>query len=250
MTSIQLLNGDCLEKMQELIDQNIKVDMVLTDLPYGKIKADWDNIIPFEPMWNLIHQLTSDDANVLLFGSEPFSSQLRLSNPQEYRYDWVWIKEQGTGFQTVKYRPMIKHEMISVFNRRSSKYNPLMVKLDKPRIRKRKRGELSKSESAPYERISSERTDVYHYSYPNNILYFKRDRGLHPTQKPVALLEYLIKTYTVDGDVVLDFTMGSGSTGVACVNVNRCFIGIELEEKYYDIASERINEANVQRRLI
>ena len=234
--------------MPKLIEEDVKVDLVLTDPPYDKTNCQWDSIIPVDEMWECIHGLTHQDSNVLLFGGEPFASHLRLSNPVEYRYDWVWIKEQGVGFQVVKYRPMVKHENILVFNRKSSKYNPQMIKLDKPRVRKRKKGELSKSESAPYARISSERVDVYHYGYPNNILEYRRDRGFHPTQKPVKLLEYLIKTYTEPNDTVLDFTMGSGSTGVACQNLGRDFIGIELDEAYYNLSCKRIDEA--QRRLI
>ena len=247
--TVKLIQGDCLEEMPKLANDGVKVDLVLTDPPYGTTSCKWDNIIPFEPMWDCLNQLTYDKTPMVLFGSEPFSSNLRRSNIKNYKYDWIWEKEQGVGFQLVKYRPLIKQENISVFCKKTPNYSPQMIKRDKPTVIKRKANSNNNSLSSPL-KYSNERISIYDEKYPTNILKFNRDRGLHPTQKPVKLLEYLIKTYTNEDDLVLDFTMGSGSTGVACVNTNRNFIGIELDENYYKIAQERINETKKQTKLM
>jgi site-specific DNA-methyltransferase (adenine-specific) len=211
------------------------VDLVLTDPPYGTTRCKWDEVIPFEPMWESLRRVTKQDGAIVLFGGEPFSSKVRASNLQEYKYDWVWVKENGTGFLNAKKQPLRVHEDIMVFYRRQCTYNPQM-----------------RTGFTPYKTTSSSKTDNYgDYDrvetvssgerYPINALYFGRDKDkYHPTQKPVALLEYLIKTYTNEGDLVLDFTMGSGSTGVACRNTGRRFIGIEKDEKYFNIERERI----------
>jgi site-specific DNA-methyltransferase (adenine-specific) len=218
------------------------VDLVLTDPPYGTTACKWDSVIPFEPMWEQLNRIIKPNGAICLFGSEPFSSALRMSNIKNFKYDWIWEKEQGVGFQLVKYRPLIKCENVSVFCQRTPKYFPQMTKLEKPIKIKRKAGSNGKSETSPL-KYSNERVSEYTERYPTNILAYKRDRGHHPTQKPISLLEYLVKTYTNEGETVLDFTMGSGSTGVACVNTNRNFIGIELDKGYFDIAEKRINEA-------
>ena len=239
----QLYHGDCLEVMDELIQQGIQVDMVLCDPPFGVTSCKWDEVIPFDEMWKRLNLLIKDNGAILLFGTEPFSSALRMSNRKHFKYDWIWEKEQGVGFQLVKYRPLIKNENISVFGKKTPSYNPQMEKLDKPKKIKRKAGSNGGSETSPL-KYADERVSVYEYKYPTNILNYKRDKGLHPTQKPVALLEYLVKTYTNEGELVLDFTMGSGSTGVATLNTNRKFIGIELDENYFNIAKQRIEEAD------
>lgn len=238
----EIYKGDCLEVMDKLIKQGIKVDMILTDPPYGTTACKWDSVIPFDEMWERLNKLIKPDGAIVLFGSEPFSSQLRVSNIKNFKYDWIWEKEQGVGFQLVKYRPLIKHENISVFCKKTPLYNPQMIKLDNPKIVKRKSGSNGRSETSPL-KYSDERTSVYEHRYPVNILKYNRDRGLHPTQKPVSLLMYLVRTYTNENEVVLDFTMGSGSTGVACLNTNRKFIGIELDDKYFEISKSRLNEA-------
>ena len=238
----QLFQGDCLEVMDELIKQGVKVDCVLTDPPYGTTACKWDTVIPFEEMWSRINKLVKPNGAIVLFGSEPFSSNLRMSNIKNFKYDWIWEKEQGTGFQLAKYRPMIKNENISVFSNKTHNYFPQMEKLEKPKKVKRKSGSNSNSDSSPL-KYSDDRVSVYTHKYPTNILRYNRQRGLHPTQKPVELLEYLIKTYTKENEIVLDFTMGSGSTGVACMNTNRNFIGIELDEKYFEIAENRIKNS-------
>ena len=239
---MELIHGDCLEEMDKLIGKGVKVDMILTDPPYGTTACKWDNVIPFNGMWDRVNKLIKPNGAVALFGSEPFSSALRMSNIKKYKYDWIWEKEQGVGFQLVRYRPLIKNENISIFCNKTPIYNPQMIKLDKTIKIKRKKGSNGGSETSPL-KYSDERISEYKYKYPVNILKFSRERGLHPTQKPVKLLEYLIKTYTNEGEIVLDFTMGSGSTGVACANTNRKFIGIELDENYFNIAKERINTA-------
>lgn len=239
----QLYHGDCLEIMQQLIEEDVKVDMILTDLPYGTIRCKWDSVIPFEPMWECINQLTKEDTSpILLFGNQPFTANVITSNIQGFKYCWVWNKKIPSGMNYAKYRPMQQTEEVMVFTKNGgkSKYNPQMQKRDKP-IRG---GGMGKSDTARTENhIPLKKT--YEYKNPTTLITFDKIRrgSFHPAQKPTKLLEYLVKTYTDEGDVVLDFTMGSGSTGVACMNLNRKFIGIELEEKYYNIATERLKEA-------
>lgn len=229
------MNGDCLELMKTIPDSS--VDMVLTDPPYGTTACKWDSVIPFEPMWAELKRIIKPNGAIVLFGSEPFSSLLRVSNLKMYKYDWVWEKEQGVNFQLAKKQPLKIHETISVFSKVRHIYNP--QGLEKCEIKK-----SNKSKGGNLGHLSSEeKRDGYTQewkNYPKSIQRFNRERGLHPTQKPVALLEYLIKTYTQEGETVLDFTCGSGSTGVAANNLNRSFIGIELDENYFNIAKQRI----------
>jgi DNA modification methylase len=239
---INLMQGDCLERMKEIPDGS--VDMILTDPPYGTTACKWDSIIPLEPMWKELKRIIKADGAILLFGAEPFSSALRNSNIENYKYDWVWIKEQGTGFASSKKQPLRKHEIISVFYAKPPFYNSKGKKLDKPRIIKRKANSNNKSITARFSGSGlQDRISVYTHTTKHSILEFNRERGKHPTQKPVPLIEYLINTYTKENQTVFDFTMGSGSTGVACVNTNRNFIGIELDTDYFDIAQQRIQEA-------
>lgn len=217
------------------------IDLVLTDPPYGTTACKWDSVIPFEPMWEQLHRVAKKNTAIVLFGSEPFSSALRMSNIKRYKYDWVWDKVRPSGFQLARIMPMKRHELVSVFCCGSVPYIPQKEKRDKP-----VKGKVaSKSESSPL-KYSDGVTRIYTDKNPQSILeYYKGSDGayVHPTQKPVALLEYLIRTYTNEGETVLDFTMGSGSTGVACVNTGRKFIGIELDEHYFGIAQERISNA-------
>ena len=243
---IDLKQGDCLELMKDIPDGS--VDMILCDLPYGTTACKWDSIIPFEPLWEQYNRIIKDNGAICLFGSEPFSSALRSSNFQLYKYDWKWIKEDSTGFQTVKTQPMRKYEDIMIFSKgtiasgspRNMKYNPQgLVEINKTKkVNKKPQyiGDRPNQEGKEY---------VAKYTnYPVNLLEFSRDKNtVHPTQKPIALLEYLIKTYTNEGEVVLDNCMGSGSTGVACVNTCRNFIGIELDGGYFEIAKSRISVA-------
>jgi len=237
----RLMLGDALEQMDRLIEEGIVVDAIICDPPYGTTACKWDSVIPFDEMWERLNKLIKPNGAIVLFGSEPFSSALRMSNIKNYKYDWVWRKERGVGFQIAKYRPMMETESVSVFcdKNKSPIYNPQMVPLDKPRIEK---FASSKSESSPLANINKGERLVTH-RYPKNVLEIKRDKGLHPTQKPVALMEYLVKTYTNENELVLDFTMGSGTTGVACKNTSRKFIGVELDPTYYGVACERILNA-------
>lgn len=234
---IKLIQGDCLEMMKQIPDGS--VDMVLTDPPYGTTACKWDTVIPFQPMWEQLKRITKKNSAIVLFGSEPFSSRLRCSNLKMYKYDWVWNKKKQGNIFLAKSQPMKIHENVLVFNSTKDSYYPQMILRDK--IKKTKNygtGEVMRGNN-------KKENKVYTYTHKNpiSIIEFsnaKQKGKVHPTQKPVPLLEYLIKTYTKEGDTVLDFTMGSGSTGVACKNLNRNFIGIELDEKYFNIAKERI----------
>lgn len=231
---MKLLNGDTLKEMSKLPSKS--VDMILADLPYGTTKNKWDSIIPLDQLWKQYNRIIKDDGAILLFGQQPFTSVLVSSNLRMYKYDWTWIKEAGTGFLNAKKMPLKDSETISVFYKKLPTYNPQMRTGFKPYTAKQ-----GANKSKNYGNQSGAVTVSNGERYPLTTIYFKRDKDkLHPTQKPVALLEYLIKTYTNAGEVVLDNTMGSGSTGVACVNTNREFIGIELDENYFNIAKSRI----------
>lgn len=239
MDNIELWCGDCLELMKDIPDKS--VDMILCDLPYGSTSCSWDSIIPFEDLWEQYNRIIKDKSAIVLFGSEPFSSYLRMSNIKNYKYDWIWDKKIPSGMCNAKIQPMRQTENISVFINGKSYYNPQMTKRDVPI----KAGGFKQSASGgSMGKDMKSLHKVYDEKYPTTLLTFDKIRkgSLHPTQKPVPLLEYLIKTYTKDGDVVLDNCMGSGSTGVACVNTDRKFIGIELDNTYFEIAKERINK--------
>lgn len=232
----KLIHGDCLEEMKKIPDGSI--DLVLTDPPYGTTACKWDTVIPFEPMWEQLKRITRKNGAIVLFGSQPFTSALVMSNPKMFKYEWVWEKQQGTGHLNSKKQPLRKTENISVFYEKQTNYYPQMVGNQK-RVIKRN-GKLAKAET--YGKHIEVPVSEYFGRYPTNLIKYDTPKnGLHPTQKPVALMEYLIKTYTNEGETVLDFTMGSGTTGVACKNLNRNFIGIELEKGYYEISKKRIN---------
>ena len=233
---MKLLQGDCLELMKDIPDKSI--DLILCDLPYGTTKCKWDTIIPFDKLWEQYNRIIKDNGAIVLFGNEPFSSQLRLSNLKNYKYDWVWDKKRGSNFATVKIRPFNSFENIMVFYKKQPTYNPQMWKSTPYTCKQGYVGEAKQTGLYRDDVITVNNGD----RYPLTILSFSKETGLHPTQKPVALLEYLIKTYTNEGDTVLDNCMGSGSTGVACKNTNREFIGMELDEKYFNIAKERLGE--------
>ena len=236
---IKLYHGDCLEIMKDIPDKSI--DMILCDLPYGTTACKWDVVIPFEPLWEQYKRIIKDCGAIVLTASQPFTSALVSSNYSMFKYEWIWDKKKPSGFQLAKVRPMIKHENVIVFCKGSPMYYPIRT----PRDKVKKNSFQSKSESSPLARHDGVER-VYTDFLPKSIIEIsnanQRNR-LHPTQKPVALLEYLIKTYTLEGETVLDNCMGSGSTGVACVNTNRNFIGIEKEETYFNIAKKRIKEA-------
>lgn len=249
MSKYKLAQGDCLELMKQIKDESI--DLILCDLPYGTSACKWDSVIPFEPMWEQYKRIIKLEGAIVLFGSEPFSSALRLSNLDMYKYDWKWEKPNGANFLNFKYQPAKVYEDIMVFGKSATSYSKKGNMIYNPQM----------SEGKPYNQQSGQqRNDNGHVlgstvrspikqvvtkndgtRYPRSIIKFALDKDkLHPTQKPVALLEYLIKTYTNEGAWVLDNCMGSGSTGVACMNTNRNFIGFELNEDYFNIAKERI----------
>ena len=235
MNDVKLINGDCLEKMKNITDKS--VDMILCDLPYGTTKNKWDSIIPLEPLWEQYERIIKDNGAILLFGSQPFTTILNYSNISNYRYEWVWVKNNSTGFQSANKRPLKKHELISVFYKKQPTYNPQgLIKY----------GKINKRDSMS-ESWSEMRSNSYVQqwtNYPTQILEYKHDKQkLHPTQKPISSLMYLIRTYTNENETVLDNTMGSGSTGVACMLTDRKFIGIELDDKYFEISKSRLNEA-------
>lgn len=236
--------------MKDIPDES--VDMILCDLPYGTTACKWDSIIPFEILWKHYNRVIKNNGVICLFGSEPFSTHLRISQIDNYKYDWIWVKSNGScsGFVHAKNMPLKKHEIISVFSKapighisllkeRRMKYNPqgLSYKPTKE-ISKKKFGNTVGKRPSQVEEYTRE-----YINYPVSILNFDSEKGLHPTQKPVPLLEYLIKTYTNENETVLDNCMGSGSTGVACVHTNRNFMGIELDNHYFDIAKNRIETA-------
>ena len=238
---MKLILGDCLDEMSKL--DNKSIDLILTDPPYGITQCKWDNVIPFEPMWKELKRVIKDNGCIALFGTEPFSSALRMSNIKQFKYDWYWEKSHSTGFLNAYKQPLRTIELISIFYKKQVFYNPQIKDKDLNKIR-------------PYKKLGGKTASVYSKNgyqvggvtklsnkktLPKNLIYFPSNtKKIHPTQKPVALLEYLIKTYTNDNDTVLDFTMGSGSTGVACKNINRNFIGIEKDNEYFNIAKDRI----------
>ena len=240
--NFSLLHGDCLGLMKSIPDKSI--DMILTDPPYGTTACRWDIIIPFEPMWEQLKRVTKDNGAICLFGSEPFSSHLRMSNLKMFKYDWIWDKKIPTGMSNAKSMPMRQSEIISVFIDGKNFYYPQMIERPKPVRGGKIYGD---SISAGNKGAKSLPAKIYTHKYPITHLEFLkiREGAVHPTQKPVPLLEYLIKTYTLEGETVLDFTMGSGSTGVACKNLKRNFIGIERDDKYFEIAKERIENHKV-----
>ena len=228
---IELYNGDCLEIMKQI--ENKSIDAIICDLPYGSTQCKWDTIIPFDKLWGQYNRIIKTNGAIVLFGAEPFSSLLRVSNIKNFKYDWIWDKKKAPNFRGVKSQPLIPYEVISVFN--TNTYNPQMTK---GKMRQ-KGGYYSEHEQALSSGTKAKINDEY---YPKAILEFtkadNKDSKLHPTQKSLDLMEYLIKTYTNEGDTILDNCMGSGTTGVACINTNRNFIGIEMDAKYFEIAKK------------
>lgn len=231
---IVLKQGDCLELMKGIPDGSI--DMILCDLPYGTTARNkWDCVIEYELLWEQYERIIKENGAICLFAQAPFDKTLACSNLTLFRYEWIWVKQQGTGHLNAKKMPMKAHENVLVFYKKLPTYNPQMRE-GKPYVCKSGRG------STNYREQKSVVTENSGFRYPLDVLNFQSDKGLHPTQKPVALLEYLIETYTNEGETVLDNCMGSGSTGVACINTNRKFIGIELDKHYFSTAVNRLTE--------
>ena len=246
---IDLQKGDCLELMKQIPSKSI--DAIITDPPYGTTVCKWDSVIPFDLMWEQLNRIIKDNGAIVLFGSEPFSSALRMSNIKNYKYDWKWDKIVGSGSLNCRYMPLKRYEDVCIFYKKTPIYNPIMTKRDPKKVR------TSGNFLKPNETYGLKDKKQYLYDeklkYPDTKLEFHSRKNelnskhkVHPTQKPVLLLEYLIKTYTNENETVLDFTMGSGTTGVACVNLNRNFIGIELDDVYFNIAEQRIKKAQRQ----
>ena len=246
---MQLIHGDCLEKMKEIPDKSI--DMILCDLPYGVTKVKWDTVIPFEPLWEQYERIIKLNGAIVLFSTQPFTTDLICSNRNMFRYEIVWEKTQKTGFYNANKMPLKGHENILVFYKSLPTYNPqkyTVKRKDVGRVRNKKADRCvlyGHVEAQDWVETGQRYPhDVIHFSNWNGALFGKTEKATkHPTQKPVPVLEYLIKTYTNEGDTVLDNCMGSGSTGVACVNTGRDFIGIELDDNYFQIAEKRINDA-------
>jgi len=247
MVDIKFIHGDCLEEMPKLQDHSI--DMILCDLPYGTTACKWDVVIPFEPLWEQYKRIIKDNGAIVLFASQPFTSALVMSNLKMFKYCGYWIKDKPSNFLMGRKQPLKYVEEWTVFYKKLCTYNPIMELREQKNKRKNKlTSSLLKNEIIGI----NEKTEKYQerllsgtndYIYPRNYQFFKnRTKGLHPTQKPVKLCEYLIKTYTNEGETVLDNCMGSGSTGIACINTNRNFIGIEKDDKYFEIAKKRIKE--------
>lgn len=239
----QIYQGDCLEVMDKLIEQGVKVDAIITDPPFGTTTCKWDSVIPFDMMWERLSKLVKDNGAIVFFGAMPFTAALVNSNLKGYKHHWIWKKNRGTGFQVAKYRPMMATEDIIAFtvDGKRVNYYPIMEKRIKP-VRYSYSGKTNHNLGTD---VSGKKQQYISDSkYPLNVIECpKPSKPIHPTQKPVELLEYLIKTYTNEGETVLDFTAGSGSTGVACINTNRKFIGIELDKSYFEIMETRLKEA-------
>jgi DNA modification methylase len=236
----KLMFGDCLERMKEIPDKS--VDMVLTDPPYGTTACKWDTVIDFKLMWTQLKRITKDNGAICLFGNEPFSSALRMSNIKMFKYDWIWNKKLASNIFQAKYQPLRIYEIVSVFCKSKTIYYPQKTDLHKIRKYKDKYGggeAFNKKGTGEVIHKTSGKFPVSILEHSNAVQKGK----VHPTQKPVSLLEYLIKTYTLESETVLDFTMGSGSTGVACKNLKRNFIGIEKDKEYFRIAKQRIENA-------
>lgn len=236
----KIYNMDCLEGMKAIPDKSI--DLILCDLPYGTTACSWDNIIPFEPLWEQYERIIKDKGAVVLTASQPFSSALVMSNPKLFRYEWVWDKKNPTNFAMAKKQPLKYHETILVFAKKQTEYYPIKWR-GKPN---HKQGLLKNDQqSEVYGKIKRTKDNLSGMKYPRSIIEISKHSsqgGLHPTQKPVALFEYLVKTYTNEGDVVLDNCMGSGTTAIACLNTNRKYIGFEIDEDYFETANKRIKE--------
>ena len=241
MSEMKLLQGDCLELMKDIPDGSI--DMILADLPYGTTACKWDEIIPFGLLWEQYERVIKDNGAIVLTSDEPFTSQLINSNIKKFRYKWIWKKSYSTGFMNANKMPLKNVEDVLVFYKKLPTYNPQgVVEVNKKQVRKRDKGTTIYNDMGLKE---GEYTQKF-TNYPKQVIETtKKEKTYHPTQKPVELFEYLIKTYTNEGETVLDNCMGSGTTAIACKNLNRNFIGMELDEIYFNIAKERIENHEV-----
>jgi len=240
---MHLIKGECLEVMKTI--ESGSVDAIITDPPYGTTACKWDSVIDFELMWEQLNRIIKANGAIVLFSKQPFTSSLVMSNPKMFRYEWIWEKSQGVNFAQCNHMPMSVYENITVFGNfgmsKNAKIQPVYNPQGIIEINKKKKAKTSTEHRV----CDNNKGHVQKFgNYPKQIQKFASERGLHPTQKPVALMEYLIKTYTNENETVLDFTMGSGSTLVACQNTNRNGIGIEMDENYFEIATNRVNNLN------
>ena len=259
--NIDLIQGETLEEMQKLIDGGVKVDMILADLPYGTTACKWDAVIPFDKMWEQLNRVIKPTGAIVLFGSQPFTSALIMSNPKLFRYELIWEKDSPSNIFFAQVQPLKYHENILIFSKAKA-HNQAKLKMEyipQMEVRKEKNKRNNNVRNNNKSKIFGDGREFNCQKkignedliYPKSVKFFNRVRnGVHNTQKPVELMEYLIKTYTNENETVLDFTMGSGTTGVACKNLNRNFIGIELDNKYFKIAEKRINKTQVQTKLV
>lgn len=238
MITNTIYNEDCISGMKRLPDQSI--DMILCDLPYGVTDCVWDKLLPFDLLWEQYERVIKDNGAIVLTSIQPFTTKLISSNFKIFRYCWYWIKNTSTGYCFAKYQPMRNIEDICVFYKQAPVYNPQgLIKLDKPIKKMRK--DTGKDGVYKDSSLSGKEYTTQFTNYPKQNLEFKKDFGLHPTQKPVALFEYLIKTYSNPGDIILDSCIGSGTTAIAAINTGRRFIGFELDKSHYNTAVKRIN---------
>ena len=237
----KIYNEDCLEGMKRMPDKS--VDMILCDLPYGTTACKWDEVIPFDLLWEQYKRIIKDNGAIVLTASQPFTTKLIASNYEMFRYSWVWEKSYSTGFMNANKMPLKNIEDVTVFYKRLPTYNPQgIIEVNKKQVRKKDKKTTIYNDMGIKEGSNTQK----YTNYPKQIIKTTtKEKTIHPTQKPVALFEYLIKTYTNEGETVLDNCMGSGTTGVACLNTNRRFIGMELDEEYYNIATNRIKNHKV-----
>ena len=245
----KLIHGDCLEVMKTI--ESGSIDAIITDPPYGTTACKWDSVIDFSLMWEQLNRIIKPNGAVVLFGSQPFTSSLIMSNPKMFKYEWIWKKNAGSNFGCVNFQPMKEHENILIFGKGRINYYPIRQKRADSGYARQKTPIKYNTKTKVYSNGLNKELSVKITKdrVPSSVQKFNRERGKHPTQKPVQLIEYLIKTYTNESETVLDFTMGSGTTGVAAINLKRNFIGIEKDKKYFDIATKRIREETIQIKL-
>lgn len=246
----KIYNGDCLKVMDELINDGVKVDAIITDIPYGTTKCKWDSIIPFDSMWERLKKIRKDTTPIVLFGAEPFSSALRMSNIKEYKYDWTWYKSRKSNHLNAKKQPLRSIELISVFYKKQCLYNPQLRDREKKDMRyshTKISGKTGNTYNDEVEHTFAQfRTIPVEKGYPIDLIDIPTvgtfgNVRIHSCQKPVKLIEYLINTYTNKDDIVLDFTIGSGTTAIACLNTNRRYLGIEKDKQIFDMAIDRVS---------
>jgi len=237
----RVILGDCLEKMKDIPEKSI--DMILTDLPYGMTANHWDSIIPLDRLWAEFKRLVKEDSVVVLTASQPFTSKLVISNEDMFKHEWIWIKNQGSNFANTVREPMKEHESVLMFANQKWKYNKQMQERTGGGLTRSKYDLNWKTKSTNYREFEGRLGNkISELRVPSSWQKFNVEKGLHPNQKPVSLFEYLIKTYTNEGDLVLDCCAGSGTTAIACINTNRKYICIEKDQKYYDIINQRVGE--------